>query len=623
MLGKIKVSEKIEMKEKNGSIFIDDDRSILISISAFSTLRRDLIKNIGRDRMKGFLNRYGWDLGGKDAEKALKLNLDTIEDTIYYGPAMHMMKGHVKAEPTKLEVERKNGKFSVHMEGTWEESYEAVGHLEQFGKSKSPVCYTLVGYASGYLTKICNQTVVVKEVACQAKGDATCKWIGKSLDYWKDESIVDELKSYERTPIVKELEETYEKLLEERNNLEKSSIIHQKLTREILRGNDLQSIVKTIYETTKIPGMVVDQTYFPLAYGGLSFKEVKALNDEFKTYLRKKKSANPIATTVKIALKEHTYLIAPIFLQEKIIGYCFFVYPDSVRINDSRDEMILEQIALVSSLSLLIEKTKFDTERRIQGRFLEGILKGEYENEEEVYRRGLFIHMDLSEPYRIIAVNYETQDIDMHKELIFHEELLEATIEYFSNKKENMLIGHKEKRILFLVPESEMEEQEIKPYFNSYLRFLSQTFSATFFAAGISNLSESIIKAKDSYRESLIALRMATPNKRVVCFDSIGVIGPLLNENNQDEVKKISCNVLGALLDHSELLETLYAYLLNGGNLEQTSTDIALSLSGLRYRLAKIERLLGKDLREPFYNYQLLLALQTLILIGEIKVNGV
>lgn len=606
---------------KSGSIVIDDERMIQISISAFGTLRRDLIRNIGVDRTRGFLHRYGWDLGQDDANKALRKKWDSIDDVIFHGPNMHMMNGHAQVAVTKLKTKKKNEQksvYSVHMEGTWKNSYEASEHLQQFGRAESPICYTLTGYASGYLSTVCKQTCIVKEIQCQAEGHEKCIWVGKSLDY-NDEETKDEWQFYERTPIVQELEETYEKLLEERNVLEKSALIHQRLTNEILQGNDLKSIVNTIYEVTSTPGMIVDHTYYPLAYSGLSLKEVKKIMNEFKNHLQQRKTSPSIFTTRKFVLEQYTYLITPIYLQDKIIGYCFFVYPDTIHMDQTTDEMVLEQIALVSSLSLLIEKTKYNTERRIEGHFFEEILRGEFKCEEDVLRRGIYIQIDLSEPYRIITVNYELQECNTQKELTFHEQLLETTTSYFKDKKENLLIGHWEKSIVFLVPISEIKTNEINSYFNHYIRFLSQTYPTTLFVAGVSKISKTINRAKDSYQESLIALRMATPNKRIIFFDSIGVIGPLLNENNENEVKKISTNVLGELLEHAELLETLYAFLLNGGNLEQTSKEISLSLSGLRYRLEKIKKILDQDLKDPFDNYQLLLALQSLILIGEVE----
>ena len=71
--------------------------------------------------------------------------------------------------------------------------------------------------------------------------------------------------------------------------------------------------------------------------------------------------------------------------------------------------------------------------------------------------------------------------------------------------------------------------------------------------------------------------------------------------------------MLGSLMDKVDhkkldLLKTLYIFLANGGNLEQTASENALSLSGLRYRISRIEDLLKHNLRNPFYNYQLYLA---------------
>src|SRR5690606_26664980 len=105
---------------------------------------------------------------------------------------------------------------------------------------------------------------------------------------------------------------------------------------------------------------------------------------------------------------------------------------------------------------------------------------------------------------------------------------------------------------------------------------------------------------------------MAGPKNRIVSFEKLGMMGPLINANNEKEIKRIASYTLGSLSENinekkKELLHTLYVFLLNGGNLEQTAADIALSLSGLRYRLQKIEDLLEKDLRNPATNYQLLL----------------
>ena len=171
-----------------------------------------------------------------------------------------------------------------------------------------------------------------------------------------------------------------------------------------------------------------------------------------------------------------------------------------------------------------------------------------------------------------------------------------------------------------------MEEKGIDRYLDDFLCFLSENFPEIVFFAGGSKESDRIGKAKDYYNEALTALRMTTMKNRIMLFDSLGMVGPLINQNNEKEIKQIARNMLGSLIDHLDhkkldLIKTLYIFLENGGNLEQTACDNALSLSGLRYRISRIEDLLKHNLRNPFYNYQLYLALQSLILIGELDLN--
>ncbi len=617
---------------ENGAIYIHGERIILTSISAFGTLRRDLIKNIGMERMKGFLIRHGRELGREDAKKVLKYNLDSVEEQVDYGPVLHRMKGHAWVKKEMLKTKTENGKTSIHMEGIWKHSYEVADHVEQFGISQTPVCYTLAGYASGYLTEVCNQTVIIKELTCQAQGHNTCRWVGKSLDLWQGE-VDAELRFYQDIPIVKELEMTYEKLLEQRNNLEVTSEIHEKLTGEILQGKDLESIAKVVFETTATPGVIADINHFPLTYNGLSEMQFKEVDEEFKMYLQRsdlkesEQKYQPIHQTKLVHLDSHSRMITPIFLQNKIVGYCTFIYLDYHVSNEKIHKMILERVSTVSSLYLLHEKSKFGTDRRMKGHFFDEILKGECQNEEEMLRRGSLIGLDLSDCYRIVSIRYQNSERNFEKELAFHDEVLETTAEYFNSLSANILVGHREQSVSLLIRKKDLKKEGIEQYCKKYLEALSDAFPYTTFFAGISKESDQILKAKEQYMEARTAQRMATSSNRMIAFDALGMIGPLIHQNNENEIKRIAQNIVGPLLCERgskklELVKTLYTFLANGGNLEKTSLDIALSLSGLRYRLQKIEELLKHDLRDPSKNYQLFLALQSLMLTGEIELDS-
>lgn len=45
---------------------------ILTPASAFGILKKTLVSNIGKNRLKGFLIRFGWEMGVNDAKKFSK-----------------------------------------------------------------------------------------------------------------------------------------------------------------------------------------------------------------------------------------------------------------------------------------------------------------------------------------------------------------------------------------------------------------------------------------------------------------------------------------------------------------------------------------------------------------------
>lgn len=137
------------------------------------------------------------------------------------------------------------------------------------------------------------------------------------------------------------------------------------------------------------------------------------------------------------------------------------------------------------------------------------------------------------------------------------------------------------------------------------------------FLAGISSQNSKIVDAGVAIEEARSAVRLSSRDKPITSFSELGILGVLINDQNEKAIRKLVRDTLGVLsenLDSNkvELIETLYHFLLNGGNLEQTAEYLALSKSGLRYRLTKITDFLGRDLRDPQRQFQLLLALKAL-----------
>ena len=66
-------------------------------------------------------------------------------------------------------------------------SYEAEQHLLHFGRADSPVCWTICGLTSGYVSRAAGEQIYVLEDRCLGQGDAACHLVGRTRDQWGDE----------------------------------------------------------------------------------------------------------------------------------------------------------------------------------------------------------------------------------------------------------------------------------------------------------------------------------------------------------------------------------------------------------------------------------------------------
>ena len=284
---------KLEQFYKISNSFNQKDpqeRMVSIPAASIAMLRHELLETIGLERAKGFLLRYGWHTGAYDAEKVKELTWDDQREMLLSGPKMHTLHGYIE-EAYSLKAEANFDKGSIYHEAVWKNSYEAAEHIKRYGYSDEPVCHTLIGYASGYLSNILGKKVIAKEVKCQAMGDEQCQVLCRTVDEWGG-AIEEDLKYYEEESIIDELNETFRKLKVERDNLSKAYDVHQKMVEELLKENDLSGVANALYQHTRLPVLIESENLELLAVAGMVrgrgshfFREIKST---YKKYGKKK-----------------------------------------------------------------------------------------------------------------------------------------------------------------------------------------------------------------------------------------------------------------------------------------------------------------------------------------------
>ncbi len=176
---------RIHFSTKDGRIWLDDQRMLLLHASGFGVLRRELIESLGAIRARGLLTRMGYNSGANDARLARKLQRDGEPvDAINMGPLLHMLEGVGSVVPVKTEVNEETGHFLG--EYLWLGSSEAEEHIRIYGLGAEPVCWMQIGYASGFISRFMGRPILFREVECKAQGAERCRIVGKPADQWED-----------------------------------------------------------------------------------------------------------------------------------------------------------------------------------------------------------------------------------------------------------------------------------------------------------------------------------------------------------------------------------------------------------------------------------------------------
>ena len=603
-------------------IDLSKDKTILTTSATFGQLRKELIKNLGVKRAKGFLLRNGWHLAESHLQE-LMLEEKDILNLVDKASSLHLETGQISGVTTERTInftEQQEVK-EMYAKGTWFDSFEAVEHLKNHGISEEPVCHTLTGYASGYMTTACGRNIYVKEMTCMAMGHKDCTFEVRVEEEWGTE-MQEEIKYYEDKSIIEELEYTYEQLLEQRNNVEKISTFHNTLTQKVIDGATLDEVINSVYELLDISVSVEDLSFKPKVFRGISSEEYDILNADLRNclmqtingenYFLKYEKTNVIKATM------HSRIISPIIIQKQIIGYITFISTKGVNFEEQVISFI-ERAASVVSLCFLNEKTTFEAYENMKGYFLEQLLLNQYASKSNVIYRGYYVGIHLDEPFYIARLICEGNDnVEIVEDA--YQSIMKTLMQYLEMQGYKILITRFEGSIVLLLPR--LEDFEIKV--RNMIKHLNSILPKIQCRIGLSNVTDDVEMIKERLEEADIVLRMNQGT--IVKFEDMSIVGTLINSNNMESIRRLAIKELKPIFDlkeqkKQELLKTLYVFLGNGGNLQQSMKDLSLSMSGLMYRISKLEELLKKDLRNPKESYDIWIMLDALKVLGDIELE--
>ncbi len=183
---RLQLSELLDFRPDEGIIRLQQQRVVILSAAAMGLLRKELIDTLGPDTARRLLMRFGFADGYHDAV-SLRDRSDWTNpvDGLRTGAVVHTLEGIVRSEFTAVDVDEESGRFEA--EARWHDSYEAEQHVHHFGRSEQPVCWSLVGYVSGYASACFQREIYFQETSCLGQGRHHCVVVGRDAAGWGDE----------------------------------------------------------------------------------------------------------------------------------------------------------------------------------------------------------------------------------------------------------------------------------------------------------------------------------------------------------------------------------------------------------------------------------------------------
>ncbi|NVJ08815.1 sigma 54-interacting transcriptional regulator [Myxococcus sp. AM001] len=254
------LSELLSFEPGGGLIHFGDQRVLLMDPVALGLLRKELIGLMGMTAARGTFTRLGYAHGWRTAE-AMKGAVPWQDESLWRraGGRLHTLQGQVRVEPVQRRADEGPEPFA---EAQWRDSYEAEQHLLHLGQSDQPVCWSLTGFASGYMSYVNGKPIYGTELRCVGKGDAACHYVGRPAEEWSTE-CTEVLRLYETqcmegmlAQVTEALRQAERKLRAKRQSLARAGVTEDPAGM-VARSEAMQRIINLARRGAKVDSTVL------------------------------------------------------------------------------------------------------------------------------------------------------------------------------------------------------------------------------------------------------------------------------------------------------------------------------------------------------------------------------
>ena len=275
----------------------------------------------------------------------------------------------------------------------------------------------------------------------------------------------------------------------------------------------------------------------------------------------------------------------------------------------------LETAAQVISLELAKSKVRFEVEGQLRGGVLELLLSGADIDGRELQARASLVGLDLRRDYTPVMFAFDTSSRLELTSPMATRSLIRAVQRHLGAPPDSVAF-HRPDGLLVLVNNCGPRLQAKVGEVLEELRFLAHLdVVGTGVGTAASRPADYAGAVKKAMLAATLGVRLGM-NKPVTSSE-LGVQGLLLAVEDSDQLREYVQSQIGPLLSSDEksggdLTRTLGAYHTSGERLSVAAKLLSVHVNTLKYRLARIESLTGRSLRDPIARFNMYLALYAL-----------
>lgn len=284
-------------------------------------------------------------------------------------------------------------------------------------------------------------------------------------------------------------------------------------------------------------------------------------------------------------------------------------------------EDIETKYADITCRALMVELVRkqelYESIQKYKDDFIRDILFNNYDGFDTAIRAGKMWGWDFSLPYIAIITELNTKDYEIDKiRPLFEKHLLSL--------RPNCIIGKVGSSLVILYPVTEIIEKDWKKDIRGLYNQLLEQLDDIPLSMGIGKYYRETDMLYRSYQQAKIALELGELSKLkgAAFFEELGAVRLFYNQSEQ-ELEEFIDEILGPIIKYGDekensLLQTLWEYFRADGNITVATQNLYIHGNTLRYRLKRIEELLGKSLDDMETKFNIYAALKAAAMLGKV-----